>query len=168
MCVCLLYKLNWSPLDTNQTTKCALWEFRHYMPCQQLPAIYGGRMGTLHLCVCEQTAIGVATDMWHIIMNTQVSGHFIVQLIQQSTTDVCVHLSVMSLLVVDCNCWGQTKVSGNLCHPAVGRGLYMGICGTLLTGQNRSARSKTCPSTTSSTINTTWTALGLNWSLCSD
>jgi len=48
-----------------------------------------------------------------------------VQLIQQSTTDVCVHLSVMSLLGVDCNCWGQTKVSGNRCHPAVDRGLYM-------------------------------------------
>ena len=36
-----------------------------------------GNVTSVCVCVCEQTAIRAATDMWHIIMNAQVSGHFI-------------------------------------------------------------------------------------------
>ena len=129
-------------------------------------------------CVCVCVCVCVWTNCYssyygYVAHNYEYAGFRAfhrVQLIKQSNTDVCVHLSVLSLLGIDCNCWGQTKVSGNRCHPAVDWGLFMGICGTLLTGHNRSARRKTCTSTTSSTIstiNTIWSALGLNRSFCS-
>ena len=76
----------------------------------------------------------------HVTHNYEYSGFRTFhrgQLITQSTTDVCVHLSVMSLLgrtIVTGT--GQTKVCWNRGHPTVDRGLNMVICGTMLTGRN--------------------------------